>query len=354
MSGDELSHGRTIGEKEDMRRSLYFVGPGEVEVREEEIPEPRGQEILIRTLMSAISAGTEMLFFHDMVERGAPLDTNIGCLNQRFNYPFKYGYSSVGEVVSVGPNVPRFWEGQLMFSFHPHESHYVCDLEEAIPVPDDLSPENALYLPSMETAISLVMDGRPLLGERVLVLGQGVIGLLTTSLLSMMPLSSLVTLDRYGMRREASLEMGAEMSMEADTPITDLLEDSGLGEEKADLTYELSGNPEALSYALQATGFEGRIVVGSWYGKKRAELEMGEVFHRNRLRIISSQVSNIAPSLTGRWNKRRRLSLGWEMVGRVAPSKLITHRLNIRNAQAAYEMIDGQKDRLMQVVFTYD
>jgi 2-desacetyl-2-hydroxyethyl bacteriochlorophyllide A dehydrogenase len=334
-------------------RSLFFSAPGSVQVKEEDIPEPGGGELLVGTVMSAISAGTEMLFFHDLVEKETILDTNIDCLSGSFDYPFKYGYSAVGEVLSVGQNVPRIWEGQLVFSFHPHESHFVCGLDEIIPIPDSLTVEDAIFLPSMETALSLVMDGRPLLGENVIVLGQGVIGLLTTSLLSRMPLQSLITLDKYRLRRDMSIMMGADISLDADLPISRLLVESGLGEEKADLTFELSGNPEAMNHALQMTGFEGRIIIGSWYGRKKADLALGESFHRNRLKVMSSQVSNIQPALSGRWDKRRRFTLAWEFIDAVNPSTLITHKFDIGEAQEAYDMIDGDKDKLMQVVFTY-
>jgi 2-desacetyl-2-hydroxyethyl bacteriochlorophyllide A dehydrogenase len=325
-------------------RSLFFTAPGRVQVKEEDIPEPGGDEVLVGTVMSAISAGTEMLFFHDLVETGTVLDTNIDCLSRTFLYPFKYGYSAVGEVLSVGPNVPRVWEGQLVFSFHPHESHFVCGLDEIIPVPDPLIAQEAVFLPSMETALSLVMDGNPLIGENVVVFGQGVIGLLTTYLLSRMPIQSLITLDKYRQRRETSIRMGASISLKADLSISELLEESGLGDEKADLTFELSGNPEALDKALQIAGFEGRIIIGSWYGRKKSELNFGENFHRNRLKVMSSQVSNIQPALSGRWNKRRRLALAWDFIREVTP---------IGDAQEAYDMIDGEKHKLMQVVFTY-
>jgi 2-desacetyl-2-hydroxyethyl bacteriochlorophyllide A dehydrogenase len=334
-------------------RSLFFAAPGSVQVKEDDVPEPAGGEVLVGTVMSAISAGTEMLFFHDLVEKETILDTNINCLGGSFQYPFKYGYSAVGEVLSVGPNVPRVWEGQLIFSFHPHESHFVCGVDEIIPVPDSLTVVDGIFLPSMETALSLVMDGRPLFGENVVVLGQGVIGLLTTSLLSRAPLQSLVTLDKYQQRRDMSLRMGADISLEADLPVSRLLEESGLGEEKADLTFELSGNPEAMNHALQMTGFEGRIIIGSWYGRKKAELNLGESFHRNRLKVMSSQVSNIQPALAGRWDKRRRFALAWEFIKMVDPSSLITHKFDISDAQKAYDMIDEEKDKLMQVVFTY-
>lgn len=335
------------------RRSLYFTGPGKVETREEEMDTPSSGEVMISTEMSAISAGTEMLFFHDLVDEGMILDTGIGCLNGVVSYPFKYGYCSVGTVLESGSNLPRALEEQLVFSFHPHESHFNCPLEDIVSVPEDVSIEDAVFLPSMETAISLVMDAKPLLGEKVVVLGQGVIGLLTTALLSRMSPSLLVTLDPLPNRRRMSLELGADMSHEGGMDTDEMILDCGLDEEGPDLILELSGDPEALDRAIDMAGFEGRIVVGSWYAKRRVDMNMGERFHRNRLRISSSQVSNIGPSLSGRWDKGRRFSLAWRMIEEIVPSRLITHRFDIGDSQRAYDMIDGEKDRLMQVAFTY-
>ncbi len=101
------------------------------------------------------------------------------------------------------------------------------------------------------------------------------------------------------------------------------------------------------------TGFEGRVIVGSWYGNKEAQLRFGEEFHRNRLNIISSQVSFISPTLTGRWNKERRMTTVWKMLKRVHPERLITHRIDIDEASRAFELLDLHQDEAMQVVLTY-
>ncbi len=127
----------------------------------------------------------------------------------RFSYPLKYGYASVGRITQIGPNVSPNLLGKLVFSFNPHETHFVSASDRLIVLPEDLTPEAACFLPNMETAVSLVMDGRPLIGETVAVFGQGVVGLLTTALLARMPLGKLVTFDRHPLRRQASLALGA-------------------------------------------------------------------------------------------------------------------------------------------------
>lgn len=334
------------------RRSLYFVGPRQVEVREETIPLPAPGEVVVRSTYSAISAGTEMLFYRHHVEEGTQLDTIIPSLGSSFAYPFKYGYATVGRVIDRGDGVPKGLEGSLVFSFHPHESHFSAPTEQLIPVPEDISAEDAVMLPSMETAVSLVMDGAPLLGEDILVIGQGVVGLLTTAVLARMPLSSLTALERYPLRRRLSEEMGCGACLDIGT-LEEAARSCPFGGRGADLTFELSGNPDALDMAMGLTGFEGRIVLGSWYGNKVAHAHFGEAFHRRRQRIIGSQVSSISPSLTGRWDKERRLWLSWEMMRRSRPSRLITHRFKVNNAAAAYDLIDRGSEDVVQVLLEY-
>ena len=190
-------------------------------------------------------------------------------------------------------------------------------------------------MPNMETAVNFLMDGQPLIGEQVVVFGQGVVGLLTTALLARLPLARLLTLDRYPLRRQASLALGAHASLDPAEPqeLTRLHTMLQQGQQGADLTYELSGNPAALDQAIAATGFSGRVVIGSWYGQKRADINLGGRFHRSRMRLISSQVSTLAPQWTGRWSKARRLQVAWWMLEQVRPAHLITHRFPL--AQAA-------------------
>ena len=205
---------------------------------------------------------------------------------------------------------------------------------ELHPLPPDVSPEEALFLPNLETAVNFMMDGRPMLGERVIVFGQGIVGLLTTALLARHPLTRLITLDRHPLRRSFSLMAGADASLDPAEPgvITALAGElkSSADREGADLVYELSGSPEALEQSLAVTGFGGRIVIGSWYGQKAAHLSLGGRFHRSRIRLISSQVSSIGPELTGRWTKSRRLEMAWSLLRKVDPVRYVTHRYPVR------------------------
>jgi threonine dehydrogenase-like Zn-dependent dehydrogenase len=204
----------------------------------------------------------------------------------------------------------------------------------------------------METAVNLVQDGAPILGERVLVLGQGIVGLLTASLLCEFPLESLVTVDNYELRRKA-LEVKSKTLKVKSFTSHELQHSSTLGQNKADLTFELSGSPSALNDAIALTTFSGRIIIGSWYGKKHAELDLGGAFHRSRIKLISSQVSTISPELSGRWDKSRRFDVAWKALERIKPEKWITQKFSLNDAAKAYQLLDENPQETIQVIFDY-
>ncbi len=329
-----------------VRQSLIFEAPERVSVRQETLPPLPPDQVLVKSLFSAISAGTELLFYRGQIPPDLPVDETIASLKGQFAYPLKYGYSLVGQVVQIGAAVNPEWQGQTVFAFHPHESHFHAYPHELFRVPPRLPPKEALFLPNMETAVNLVMDGAPRLGERVAVIGQGVVGLLTAALLAYFPLSDLTTFERLPFRRQLSLQLGAQRSLpphlEADHSAV------------YDLVFEVSGSPAALDLAIELCGFDGRVVVGSWYGSKRAAVDLGGHFHRRRIHLISSQVSTIAPQLSGRWDKARRFGVVWEMIERVKPARLITHCFDLFQAAEAYRTLaERQDEEMLQVIFQY-
>lgn len=332
------------------RLSLYFSDPRELTIIQDDLPPLQADQVLVQTILSAISPGTELLFYRAQFPRNLPVDEYIPALQQAARYPLKYGYSLVGRVVAVGTAIEPVWQDRLVFAFHPHESHFTSKTGDLLPIPDGVSLEDAVLLPNMETAINLVMDGAPIIGERVVIFGQGIVGLLTSAVLARFPLSSLITLDHYPIRRQASIKMGAQTSFDSgDIELVKTRIPSG-----ADLTYELSGSPEALDQAIAVTGYAGRVVIGSWYGEKKAKLDLGGRFHRSRIRLVSSQVSTIAPDLAARWTKARRFDVTWEMLSEIRPSRLITHRMSLRQAETAYRLLDQEPNKAIQIIFTYD
>ncbi|MCI0550726.1 MAG: oxidoreductase [Anaerolineae bacterium] len=345
------------------RKTLYFTAPRQVELREETLPALDADDVLVETICSAISAGTEMLIYQGRFPRDVETDSVILSLRGDFKYPLAYGYACVGVVRETGKQVDRSWRDKVVFSFQPHTSHFITTLDCLFPVPDSFSHETACFLPTMETAVNLVQDGAPILGEHVLVLGQGVVGLLTTSLLNEFPLETLVTADPYALRRKASQEIGITNSFDPNSVNMLTNQDNTIDgakrnqpaytQKKFDLTFELSSNPSALDDALALTCFSGRIVIGSWYGEKKAEVNLGGAFHRSRIKLISSQVSTIAPELSARWDKARRFEVAWKALERIKPEKWITHRFPIEKAEKAYQLLDENPQEAIQILVTY-
>ncbi len=339
------------------RQALYFTAPRQVALQSETLPSPAFGQVLVKTVISAISPGTELLIYRGLAPVDLAKDETISALAGDFSFPLKYGYATVGQVIELGRGMASDWKGRLVFAFHPHESHFLATPDELLRLPDDLTPEDAVFFPNMETAVTFLLDGQPLAGEQVAIFGQGIVGLLLTALLSRWPLSSLVTLDLYPKRRLLSEDLGAHVSLDPSAPdalarLASSLQGAG-PYPGADLCYEISGNPAALDQAIAATGFSGRVVIGSWYGLQRSDLNLGGSFHRSRVRLIGSQVSSIAPELTGRWNKTRRYHTTWQMLDQVKPARFITHRFSIDQAGQAYALIDRHPEDAIQVILTY-
>jgi 2-desacetyl-2-hydroxyethyl bacteriochlorophyllide A dehydrogenase len=333
--------------------AVYFTAPGRLELREEPLPGLAEGQVLVEAVLSAISAGTEMLVYRGQFPR--ELADGNDHISAGLHYPLCYGYASVGRVTALGGGVSRDWQDRLVFSFQSHRSRYIASPDSLLPVPEGVEANAAIFLPNMETAVNLVQDAQPLLGECALVLGQGVVGLLAASLLRQFPLQRLVTADRYELRRKASTGAGADAALD---PTFDDFHDAALRLLPAsahgyDLALELSGNPSALDDAIALTGFSGRIVVGSWYGEKRAALDLGGKFHRSRIRLLSSQVSSISPELSGRWTKLRRFDVAWDMLRRVRPARWITQSFDVSDAAEAYRVLDEAPEQAIQVVLTY-
>jgi 2-desacetyl-2-hydroxyethyl bacteriochlorophyllide A dehydrogenase len=336
------------------RTSVVFQSPFHIDVAADEVPEPGPGEVLVQVGLSAVSAGTELLVYRGQVPADMPLDSNLPALTGAPRFPLRYGYAAAGGVTAVGRLVDPAWRGRRVFCFHPHASHLVAAPAELIPIPDDVETRDAVSLATMETAVTLMMDGHPAIGERVVVFGQGVVGLLATALLSRYPLKSLFGVDPFPRRRDAARVAGAHAVFDTADPevLKDRLEEES-GGTMADLVFELSGNPQTLDAAIATAGFASRIIIGSWYGTKPTSVNLGGKFHRSRIRLISSQVSTLPHEFLARWTTARRLATAWDMIRCVKPSRFITHEFPVEKAAEAYALLDQRPSETAQVVLTY-
>jgi len=344
------------------RRVLRFVGPRRVSVDTEPLGAPDEDEALVKTVLSAVSPGTEKLVYRgeapDLVA-----DSDIEALSGGLDFPLQYGYATVGTIVDVGSEVSSDWIGRRVFGFQPHASHFTAPPDALISLPEEVTWADGTLIPNVETAVNLLMDGAPVLGERVLVYGQGVVGLLTTALLSRHPIGRLYTIEPVPKRREWSMSLGADrsfapassdaLSQVLDVTSTEPRPVEGKQYDGADLIFELSGRPDALNQALEVVGFDGRIVIGSWYGTRRAPIDLGGRFHRSRVSIVSSQVSTVAPEYQGRWDKRRRMQTVLDLLPELEIQFLLSDPVSIENAPDVYEELDRGEGPL-QPVFHYE
>ena len=301
----------------------------------------------VKSSHSLISSGTELKIFKGQFDDDA-LDSTIEDMkNERMSYPLAYGYCLVGRIIKCGSAVSKDLVGKLVFSFSPHGSHAITDIDNVHIVPDNIAPEDAIFMPSVETALSLIHDANPRIGENVAVFGQGLIGLLVTAILcSQRPTAGsakfgvVTAFDMVPDRLMAAARFGATQAL---FPAT-----SG---GPFDISIEVSGNSRALQSAIDLTVDGGRIIVGSWYGNSGVNLDLGIDFHRSQKIIRASQVSKLPSELLSTWDKDRRFDFTWELVRILKPSRMLSKVADISDAKNAYEALD--KGQEVAIAFTY-
>jgi threonine dehydrogenase-like Zn-dependent dehydrogenase len=215
-----------------------------------------------------------------------------------------------------------------------------------------LEAEQAVFLANMETAVNVVLDAAPRLGERVVVFGQGVVGLLVGRLLRQAGAGLMIAVEPIEARRALARRFGADATLEPGPGLPAHVREL-TGGQGADIAIEASGSGTALAQAVDCVAFGGTVVICSWYGTKTVQLPLGGAFHRQRLRLISSQVGSIDAALQPRWTRWRRLDLARRHLCQLDPTDLITQRVPIEQAADAYALVDAHPERTVQVVLTY-
>lgn len=274
-------------------RAFWTEAAGRGELRAETLAPPAEGEALVRTLASGVSRGTEALVFAGRVPASQYAAMRCPFQAGEFPFPVKYGYSAVG-VVEAGPAALL---GARVFCLHPHQDRFVAPVAMLTPVPDAVPTRRAVLAANMETALNLAWDAAALPGERVLVIGAGVVGLLAAHLLARIPGVALTLVDRDPARQAVAATLGLGFAAPEDAPA------------EAELIVHASGAPEGLALALDRAAFEARIVEASWFGDRAVTLPLGEAFHSRRLRLICSQVGAVAAPMRGRRSHAERLAL---------------------------------------------
>jgi 2-desacetyl-2-hydroxyethyl bacteriochlorophyllide A dehydrogenase len=307
---------------------------------------PVDGEVLVRTRWSGISGGTEMLAYRGELDPDSPRDETIASLGGRFEYPFAYGYSCVGEVVAS--RTRRIPEGMTVFGFHPHQDVFTAAATDVVGI-EDVDDRVATLFPLVETALQVALDAGPRLGEPVVVSGLGPVGILVAAMLQRSG-ATVVGTDPRADRREAASGFGI---LALDVTGMDEVVDAMTAGAGVPLVVEASGHPPALAHALDLLGHEGEALVCSWYGTKAVSLPLGGAFHRRRLRIRSTQVSTIPSHLSARWDVARRREAAMDLLRELPVKLLATHEVPFERAADAYAALDRAEPGMMHVALRY-
>ncbi len=273
--------------------AFWIAEPGVGELRTETLPERGAEQVCVRALYSGISRGSESLVFQGAVPESEWPRMRAPFQDGDFPAPVKYGYASAG-VVEAGP--PDL-QGKEVFCLYPHQDRYIVPAEAVIPLPDDLPPARAVLGANMETAVNALWDAGPRPGDRIAVIGAGVVGCLVAALAGSIPGTQVQLIDIDTAKARVAEALGVAFSQPEDA------------EDEADLVIHASGHPEGLRTALTLAGVEATVLEMSWFGTREVSLPLGGAFHAKRLTLASSQVGMVSPARRARWSHRRRLAL---------------------------------------------
>jgi threonine dehydrogenase-like Zn-dependent dehydrogenase len=278
--------------------AFWVDAPGRGALREEEVAGPGAGEVLVRTLYTGISRGTESLVFRGEVPVSERDRMRAPFQSGAFPAPVKYGYLNVG-VVERGP---AELEGRTVFTLFPHQSQFVVTAAAVTVVPDRVPARRAVLAGAVETAVNVLWDAAPLVGDRISVIGGGMIGACVARLACGIPGVDVVVVDVDRSKAALCGILGVGYAHPEDAP----------GDR--DLVIETSGSGEGLQLAVEAAAFEGEIIEASWFGDRRVSLQLGGAFHSQRLTIRSSQVGTIAPRRRGTRTTGDRLALALDLL----------------------------------------
>jgi threonine dehydrogenase-like Zn-dependent dehydrogenase len=281
----------------DTARAFWTLGPGRGEIRTEALPMPASDEVLVQTSYSAVSRGTESLVFNGRVPQSAY--QRMRCPHQvgEFPGPLKYGYANVG-VVRAGAAALL---GQAVFCLFPHQSAYVVPAHAVHPIPDAVALERAVLAANMETAVNAVWDAAPQLGDRVTVVGAGVLGCLCAYLLTHQLGVTVELVDIQEQRALIASRLGAGFSLPE------------AAERDRDLVIHASASEAGLRTCLELAAPDSTVLELSWFGDSEVRLPLGGAFHHARLSLRSSQVGSLSPRARRRFDYRARLALALEL-----------------------------------------
>jgi threonine dehydrogenase-like Zn-dependent dehydrogenase len=289
-------------------RAFWLASPGKGEIRSEQVRNPARDEVLVRTVHTGVSRGTETLVFRGGVPPSQYDVMRAPYQEGDFPAPVKYGYLNVG-VVEQGPPALR---GRTVFCLYPHQTHYVVPADAVTVVPDGVPPARAVLAGTVETAVNALWDAAPLVGDRIAVVGGGMVGCSVAGVLARFPGASVQLIDANPDRAAVAAALGVDFALPADAT----------GD--CDVVFHASATSAGLTRALELLAPEATVVELSWYGDRQVSVPLGEFFHSRRLIVKSSQVGGIAPARRGRRDYGDRLAIALDLLRDPAFDALIT------------------------------
>ena len=288
--------------------AFWLREPGVGEIRSAPLLEPGPGEVLVRTLHSGVSRGTETLVFRGGVPASQYAAMRAPYQEGDFPGPVKYGYLSVG-VVEQGPAELR---GRTVFCLYPHQTAYVVPARDVVVVPEDVPPARAVLAGTVETAVNALWDAAPLLGDRITVVGAGMVGCCVARLAAQFPGVQVTLVDIEVTRAKVAAALGVEFALPADAT------------DDRDLVMHTSATSAGLQQSLDLLAPEGTVIDLSWYGDAEVRLSLGGTFHSGRLGIRASQVGTVSAARRGRRTACDRLALALDLLRDPAFDALIT------------------------------
>jgi threonine dehydrogenase-like Zn-dependent dehydrogenase len=296
-------------------RALWTEAPRKARIRPLALRAPGAGEALVVMLWSGVSRGTERLVFEGRIPPSEYERMRAPMQDGDFPFPVKYGYCGVGSVAEG----PTDLVGKTVFCLHPHQDRFVARVDMLRLVPATTPPRRATLAANMETALNALWDSGAGPGDRIVVIGAGVLGLLIAALAARLPGADTTVVDVEASRGEIAGLFGARFVSSSDA--------EKLKASPADIVFHASATEEGLSLALDCAGLEATVVEASWYGDARPAVPLGGAFHANRLRIVSTQVGHVAPSRRARWSYARRLDKALELLADERLDALITREV---------------------------
>jgi 2-desacetyl-2-hydroxyethyl bacteriochlorophyllide A dehydrogenase len=297
-SAVETSPDLRLPKTSDGASAFWATEPGGGEMRQEPLAVAGPEEVLVRTLFTGVSRGTEGLVMRGEVPESEWERMRSPFQKGAFPFPVKYGYLNVG-VVERGP---KALVGRTVFTLFPHQSDFVVPADAVVPVPDGVPPRRAVLAGAVETAVNVLWDAGPRLGDAVAIVGAGMIGSAIARLAARIPGVVVTLIDTDAAKGATAAGLGVSFAHP----------DESTGD--YDIVIEASGTGEGLAVALRIAATDGEVVVASWYGSTPLQVELGADFHSRRLTLRSSQVGEVARARRSRRTRRQRLELALRLL----------------------------------------